>query len=199
MFCFYSKLTKAVLDPSEIEQFLTSLKVGHPFVNKHIKDVVVSGASAETMERKCFPIIYKRCVVFLMEGATTPQILFIKILNPQLLDNNFSVIVSEPFFRFKDRISINLQIPSPLSSGHLFVFTVCTYIAEIMAPPIIWVGIPVIIYCDSFNFFFRPQLNLSHCIYTERFLNHCLRSETVKFKRIWIFAVQFFDRCRVSI
>jgi hypothetical protein len=61
---------------------LTSLKVGHPLVNKHIKDVIVSGASAETMEGKCFSVIYKRGVVFLMEGAAAPQILFVKILNP---------------------------------------------------------------------------------------------------------------------
>lgn len=81
VFCFYSKLAKAVLDPSEIEQLLTSLKVGHPLVNKHVKDVIVSGASAETMERKCFSVIYKRGVVFLMEGAAAPQILFVKILN----------------------------------------------------------------------------------------------------------------------
>ena len=70
-FVFTPSSPKLYLIPGEIEQLLTSLKVGHPLVNKHVKDVIVSGASAETMERKCFSVIYKRGVVFLMEGAAS--------------------------------------------------------------------------------------------------------------------------------
>ena len=50
VFCFYSKLAKAVSDASQFKQLLASLKVSHTLVNKHIKDIVISCTRTKAME-----------------------------------------------------------------------------------------------------------------------------------------------------
>ena len=107
--CFYAQLSEGVGHLSKLKKSLAGFGVGCALIHEHIEKVVATATAPKTAEVERFLVVNEGCVILLVERTAALHIPLVEVGDPQLLNNNCCIFVSELFFGLHDCISINLH------------------------------------------------------------------------------------------